>query len=419
MSRFLSILVALLAFAGTAQAQIVIGGANGGSSAPINVIIPDSATTTGTITSNQSVTFTNPGGMGTFAYDVAGTWTGLIVIEAQATSTGGWYPTTMVPFNGTAVGSVTANSGGQGAIGGVYAIRFRGNTVTSGTATVTIRAGNPANAVMQVNLHWSSNLDQINGVTVLVGAGATGTGAQRTTVAQDSTTIAGLAPGPVAPGTAQSGSHLTACVYNSTPPGPTNGQQVATQCDSAGNALVDIKTALPAGTNAIGKVDPNTAANWGLGSTGSAVPATGHYVAGNAQSTEPAKATTGSLFGAFFDLVGKSVTSPYSPRELMLRGSASSTSNTAVTLISAQGVGVKTYITDVECGRTDAGTTAIYVTLSDTASTILVLPNSGGGGGNSKTFNVPLATPANTAFQFISSASTSTVYCSVQGFAGY
>lgn len=41
----------------------------------------------------------------------------------------------------------------------------------------------------------SENLAQVNGVTVLTGAGATGTGSQRITVAQDTTTIAGSAPG--------------------------------------------------------------------------------------------------------------------------------------------------------------------------------------------------------------------------------
>ena len=39
------------------------------------------------------------------------------------------------------------------------------------------------------------NLKEVNAVTVLTGAGATGTGSQRVTVAQDTTTIAGSAPG--------------------------------------------------------------------------------------------------------------------------------------------------------------------------------------------------------------------------------
>lgn len=42
---------------------------------------------------------------------------------------------------------------------------------------------------------YQENLKQVNGVTTLTGAGASGTGAQRETVSQDTTTIAGSAPG--------------------------------------------------------------------------------------------------------------------------------------------------------------------------------------------------------------------------------
>lgn len=177
--------------------------------------------------------------------------------------------------------------------------------------------------------------------------------------------------------------------------------------------------ATPAGTNAIGTVNPTTAANWGVGATGSAVPANGSYGTGDAQSAEPTKATTGNLTGTFLDLTGKVVTSPYANRENMVRGSASATGTGATTLIAAGGASVKTYVTDVECGRSDSGTAAIIVTLSDSASTILVLPNSGGGGGNNKTFNVPLVTAANAAFTFTAGTGTTTVYCSAQGFSGY
>lgn len=165
--------------------------------------------------------------------------------------------------------------------------------------------------------------------------------------------------------------------------------------------------------------NPGTAANWGVGATGSAVPANGDYGTGDAQSAEPTKATTGNLTGTFLDLTGKVVTSPYANRENMVRGSASATGTGATTLIAAGGANIKTYVTDVECGRSDAGTAAIIVTLSDSASTILVLPNSGGGGGNNKTFNTPLVTAANTALTFTSGTGTTTVYCSAQGFSGY
>jgi hypothetical protein len=59
---------------------------------------------------------------------------------------------------------------------------------TTATNSGTI-AGAVASSVMQ------DNIKQANGVTILMGAGATGTGSLRTTVAQDTTTIAGSAVG--------------------------------------------------------------------------------------------------------------------------------------------------------------------------------------------------------------------------------
>lgn len=59
---------------------------------------------------------------------------------------------------------------------------------TTETNTGTI-AGAVSASVMQ------ENLKQVNGVTTLAGAGAVGTGAQRVAVGQDTTTIAGSAPG--------------------------------------------------------------------------------------------------------------------------------------------------------------------------------------------------------------------------------
>jgi len=45
----------------------------------------------------------------------------------------------------------------------------------------------------------------------------------------------------VAPGTAPPDANVSGCVYNLSPPAPTNGQTFAQQCDSAGNQNVDVK----------------------------------------------------------------------------------------------------------------------------------------------------------------------------------
>jgi hypothetical protein len=140
-----------------------------------------------------------------------------------------------------------------------------------------------------------------------------------------------------------------------------------------------------------------------------------------ALSAEPSQATTANPQKIFCDLVGKLVMSPYANRELMVRGANSTTGTaaTAFTGISAPGASIKVYLTDVNCGRSDAGTTAIVVTLNDTSSTPIVIPANGGGGGNNKHFLVPLVFAANTAPTFTSGTGVSTLYCDAQGFTGY
>jgi hypothetical protein len=105
-----------------------------------------------------------------------------------------------------------------------------------------------------------------------------------------------------------------------------------------------------------------------------------------------------------------------------VNGSASTTGGTITTIIAAPGTpgsptGLPSIeVTGVQCGRTDTGTTAIYVTFNDVNATILVLPNSGGGGGNNAVFTSPITAGPGIKFAFTSSASTSTVYCNAQGF---
>ena len=150
-----------------------------GPSNPVFVSSPDGSSVTGTITSNQSVSLaTTVGGYSTFGFSISGTWAGLIVLEATVDGTN-WYPTTATPMNSSAVGAFTANAAGQGSFAGLTGVRFRGNTVTSGTATITLRPSATVSTVMQDNLHWSTNVDQLNGNQISVGVGPSGTGVAR------------------------------------------------------------------------------------------------------------------------------------------------------------------------------------------------------------------------------------------------
>ena len=96
-----------------------------------------------------------------------------------------------------------AMSTGAGVIGtGTQRVGVAQDTTTiAGSPAGT--AGTPSTSVVSVQGVTSGtvipvNTSQVNGVTMSTGAGATGTGTQRVGVAQDTTTIAGSAPGPAA-----------------------------------------------------------------------------------------------------------------------------------------------------------------------------------------------------------------------------
>jgi hypothetical protein len=104
--------------------------------------------------------------------------------------------------------------------------------------------------------------------------------------------------------------------------------------------------------------------------------------------------------------------------ENLVSGSGSATDTAGHTIIAAPTTTRRLYIRSLQCYRTDAGTTAIRVTLNDDASTVIGLPNNGGGGGSNVVFESPLTLPAATALTFTASAGTTTVYCNAQGFSG-
>jgi hypothetical protein len=104
-------------------------------------------------------------------------------------------------------------------------------------------------------------------------------------------------------------------------------------------------------------------------------------------------------------------------------GAASTTTSTAFNIIQF-GAGwnstYRLYVTDVHCGRTDAGTSAIRVAFNDTASTVLVVPANSSAGGGFASIDTPstLVVAADTNFTGTVSANTTTVFCSAQGFVG-
>lgn len=102
-------------------------------------------------------------------------------------------------------------------------------------------------------------------------------------------------------------------------------------------------------------------------------------------------------------------------RHKVAGGAASATDNTAHMLIAAPDLG-KLCITSLQLGRTDAGTSAITVTLNDNAATVLVLENAGNGRSIPFVFDTPIMLANKTPLTFQASTGVSTLYASAQGF---
>lgn len=136
-------------------------------------------------------------------------------------------------------------------------------------------------------------------------------------------------------------------------------------------------------------------------------------------SAEQTAVTTANPQNTMCDLYGKLVTSPYAGRDSGNRSSGSSASTgTPITILTASGsASLKEYLTDLECFRTDTGTSAVYVTLNDSASTTFPIPPVTSGA--SKSWNFPLVGTANTAMTATLSANVTTAFCSGSGFNGH
>jgi hypothetical protein len=101
-------------------------------------------------------------------------------------------------------------------------------------------------------------------------------------------------------------------------------------------------------------------------------------------------------------------------------GSATTTGTTAVTIIPAYpDTNRRLVITSLQCGRTDAGTTAITLTFNDLNNSVIVLPP-GAGASQNMNFHpdAGLRLPLNTGLTMTSSAAINAVFCNAQGYVG-
>lgn len=215
--------------------------------------------------------------------------------------------------------------------------------------------------------------------------------------------------------------------------------------DGSKNLDVNLQTALPAGTNLIGKttIDQTTPgttnaisiANIGSNAvvtggvngsqsvggptaSGSSIAANPLTTGGRAQNAEATAVTNGQVVNAAFDLVGKQIVSPFANKENFITGSTSGiTTATNTQVIAAQAAGVKIYLTGFSCSNTGATTSLLQFTSGSGGSVIWTTINPAGGGSN---FPIvpPVATAAATALYLTTGSASSNQYCSVTGYIG-
>jgi hypothetical protein len=124
---------------------ITIQGITNGTSVPVTITYTD-RTSTGTITSTQNVAVNTQGSAST-GVEVTGTWTGTLSFQATVDGTNWVAVNAIVPVTGVEVTSTTANGNWEIPSAGYQQVRVLGNTVATGTATVTLDSGVGAQVV--------------------------------------------------------------------------------------------------------------------------------------------------------------------------------------------------------------------------------------------------------------------------------
>lgn len=291
-----------------------------------------------------------------------------------------------------------------------------------GTPTVTFTNVTVGNTV---NNPVVDNIAQFGGSNVVTGTGNSGAGIPRVTVASDSgigiTSIASVTSGAYADGALTTEGARGDAVYGG------SGSATMNSVLKGIYAIINnVYSFFSNGSNLIGTVNP-VAANWGLGTVGSAAVSTAAEIASVASSSELNKATAGNIQYPLVDLSGKLVISPYANRENFLSGSVSTSQNGFFAIIGTPANSTfSNYITGFGCMRSDTGTTAMVVTTNDTTTngvqgaTAWAIPNSGGGGGFLKDFEIPMKIAAGKAFQIdVLSTGVISLFCHAHGFLGY
>lgn len=199
-------------------------------------------------------------------------------------------------------------------------------------------------------------------------------------------------------------------------------------------AVTAISNALPAGTNAIGKLAANSGVDIGDVDVTTVTPGTAATNLGKAEDAAHSSGDVGVMsLGVRNDTMsaltstdgdyspisvtstGRLLTTP-APSAAMVRGNASVAGTGDTSLVAASGSGsLKTYITNLSFANTGSSTTLITVKDGSGGSTLFYTIAPAGGGSNIE-LDIPIVTTANTALYFACGTSSTTVYASATGY---
>lgn len=212
---------------------------------------------------------------------------------------------------------------------------------------------------------------------------------------------------------------------------------------------VTIGAALPAGTNAIGKLASNTGVTIGaveiassqtlatvtnVATIGTSVtPGTSAAHLGKAEDAAHSSGDTGVFalgvrndtlatqtnadgdYGAIaVSKSGRLLTTP-APSDAYISGNASVAGTGDTSLVAAAGVGLKNYIHNISIANTGSSNTLITLKDGSGGSTLWYTIAPAGSGSNIQ-LEIPIVTSANTALYFACGTSSTTVYASATGY---
>lgn len=159
-----------------------------------------------------------------------------------------------------------------------------------------------------------------------------------------------------------------------------------------------------------------TAGNIASGTSDSGNPV---EIGGQARTTELTAVSSAQRVLAVFDKVGKQIVLPFSNPENFISGTNTSTGTSGVSVIAAQGAGVKIYVTGIFCANTGSTTSLITIQQDPAGSpTTLAYTINPNGGGSNLVFNPPLVVAANKAVGFTPGSASTTQYVTITGYTG-